>query len=304
MLGEGLGLRASGSWPAVVHVWSLEPEPEPSCRVWSPEPFLWYSLKAVQLRHLQFVSVLVMGLAAGSCGGSQQTAAPASTPPPNAMRVDAAKAGNLTGRVLFDGPAPLNPPIKMTADPACLQANPNGAMFETFLVKDGGLDNVFVYVKDGLGNYYFDPPTEPVKLEQHACKYVPHVFGMRVGQTLEIVNGDSTLHNVHALPKANQEFNFAQQIQGMKNQKTFTAREVMVHFKCDVHGWMNAYAGVLDHPYFAVTSNGGRFELKTLPAGTYTIEAWHERLGTQSLQVTIAEKESKDVSFTYKPAAS
>jgi len=262
----------------------------------------------VQLKHLQllaaFAIVTLLGLSA-ACGGSQSSSsAPANTPPPNAMRVDAAKAGTLTGRVLFDGPAPANPPIKMTADPMCLKANPNGAMFETFMLKDGGLDNVFVYVKDGLGNYYFDVPTESLKLDQQGCRYAPHVFGIRVGQPLEIVNNDSTLHNVHALAKSNPEFNFPQQIQGMKNQKTFTAREVMVTFKCDVHGWMNAYAGVLDHPYFAVTTNGGRFELKNLPAGTYTIEAWHERLGPQSQKITIGEKETKDVSFTFTRAAS
>ncbi len=260
------------------------------------------------MKHLQFLTafgiVTLVSLSA-ACGGSQpSSSAPANTPPPNAMRVDAAKAGTLTGRVLFDGPAPANPPIKMTADPACLRANPNGAMFETFTVKDGGLDDVFVYVKDGLGNYYFDVPTESLKLDQQGCRYSPHVFGIRVGQPLEIVNSDSTLHNVHALAQTNPEFNFPQQIQGMKNQKTFTAREVMVKFKCDVHGWMNAYAGVLDHPYFAVTTNGGRFELKNLPAGTYTIEAWHERLGVQSEKITIGEKETKDVSFTYKPSAS
>jgi plastocyanin len=257
----------------------------------------------MQLSNLRLLAMVVVAAAASACGGSQPEP-PARTPPPNAQRVDAAKAGTLTGRVLFDGPAPQNAPIKMSADPVCIQANPNGATADTFAVNDGGLDNVFVYVKDGLGNYYFDTPTEAVKLDQHGCRYVPHVFGIRVGQPLEIVNSDSTLHNVHAMPQANQEFNFPQQIQGMKTRKTFTAREVMVRFKCDVHGWMNAYAGVMDHPYFAVTTSGGRFELKNLPAGTYTIEAWHERLGTQPLKVTIGEKETKDVSFTYRPAAS
>jgi plastocyanin len=243
-----------------------------------------------------------MASVAVGCGRSEP-APPARTPPPNALRVDAAKAGTLSGRVLFDGPAPQNPPIKMSADPVCLRANRNGASFQTFVVNDGGLDNVFVYVKDGLGNYYFETPTEAVTLDQQGCQYSPHVFGLRVGQPLEIVNSDSTLHNVHAVPTANQEFNFPQQIQGMKNQKTFSTREVMVPFKCDVHGWMNAYAGVLDHPYFAVTAKGGRFELKNVPAGTYTIEAWHERLGIKTQQVTIGEKETKDLSFTYRPAA-
>jgi len=75
---------------------------------------------------------------------------------------------------------------------------------------------------------------------------------------------------------------------------------VMVPFKCDVHGWMNAWVGVLDHPYYAVTSADGSFSLKGLPPGTYTIEAWHEKLGTQTQTVTVAEKESKDVQFTFK----
>jgi hypothetical protein len=254
--------------------------------------------------HSRLPTIIVfLATTAAACGGSPSTP-PAAAPPADALRVDAAKAGAIGGRVPFAGPPPQNPPIKMTADPACITANPNGAMFETVSVTDGGLDNVFVYVKDGLGKYYFETPTEPVKLDQHACRYVPHVIGIRVGQPLEIVNSDATLHNVHALPQSNQEFNFPQQIQGMKNRKTFAKPEVMVSFKCDVHGWMSAYVGVLEHPYFAVTTRGGRFELKNLPAGTYTVEAWHERLGTRTQTVTLGEKETKDVSFTYKPAAS
>jgi hypothetical protein len=91
-----------------------------------------------------------------------------------------------------------------------------------------------------------------------------------------------------------------QPIQGQKNTKVFTAPEVMVNFKCNVHNWMSAYAGVLSHPYFAVTTGGGAFELKNLPAGTYTIEAWHEKLGTQTESVTLAEKETKTIGFTFK----
>jgi galactose mutarotase-like enzyme len=125
---------------------------------------------------------------------------------------------------------------------------------------------------------------------------------MRVGQPLEIINSDPTLHNIHALPKNNQEFNNGQPIQGMKMTHTFTAKEVMVPFKCDVHGWMNAYVGVLDHPYFAVSDKSGKFELKTLPPGTYTIEAWHEKLGTQEQKVTLGPKETKELSFTFKAA--
>jgi plastocyanin len=208
--------------------------------------------------------------------------------------------------VALEGMAPANAPIRMNADPICLREAKGPQAMETFVVGSDGksLANVFVYVKDGLGNYVYDTPTEPAVIDQRECRYRPHVFGMRVGQPLQILNSDPTLHNIHATPKANSEFNTGQPIQGMKTTHTFDQPEVMVPFKCDVHGWMNAYVGVLPHPYFAVTDDSGRFELKTLPPGTYTIEAWHERLGAQTQQVTIGEKETKDVAFTFKaPAA-
>jgi hypothetical protein len=126
------------------------------------------------------------------------------------------------------------------------------------------------------------------------------VFGVRVGQPLEIVNSDPTLHNIHAIPTGNQEFNTGQPIQGMKFTHTFTSPEVMVPFKCDVHGWMNAYAGVVAHPYFAVTGADGTFSLNKLPAGTYTVEAWHEKLGTQTQSITLGEKQTSDIAFTFK----
>lgn len=241
-------------------------------------------------------AVLFLGIAA--CGG-EKNAVPAG-PPAGALRVDEAKAGALTGRVIFEGTPPPNAPVKIAADAMCMRANADGMTLEHFVVTDGGLDNVFVYVKDGLGNYYFDVPTEPVKLDQQGCRYVPHVLGARAGQPIEISNSDDTLHNVHAVANVNREFNFGQPIKGQRTTKVFTAREVMVPLKCDVHGWMQAFAGILDHPYFAVTSAGGKFQLKHLPAGTYTVEAWHEKLPAQTQTVTIGEKETRDVSFTFK----
>ena len=252
----------------------------------------------MKLKVLRGFAGVLLGVMA-ACSGDSKSAAP-STPPAGALRVDEAKAGNISGRVLFEGTPPVNPQVKLAADPTCMQANANGLAFETYAVKDGGLDNVFVYVKDGLGNYYFDTPTEPVKIDQQGCRYVPHVVGARVGQPIEFSNSDETLHNIHALANVNREFNFGQSIKGQRDKKVFTAREVMVLLKCDVHGWMQAYAGILDHPYFAVTSEGGKFQLKNLPAGTYTVEAWHEKLPAQTQTVTIGEKENKDVSFTFK----
>jgi plastocyanin len=212
----------------------------------------------------------------------------------------------LKGVVVLDGAAPKNVAIKMNADPVCLKENTGEQLTEAYMVGSDGksLANVFVYVKDGLGNYVFDPPTETARIDQKGCRYHPHVFGVRVGQPIEILNSDPTLHNIHAMPKDNSEFNTAQPMQNMKITHTFDKKEVMVPFKCEVHGWMNSYVGVLDHPYFATTDDGGKFDLKNLPAGTYTIEAWHEKLGTMTQSVTIAEKESKEITFTFKaPAA-
>lgn len=239
--------------------------------------------------------------AAAACSG-QKTPSPAA-PPPDAKRVDNAKSGAVDGRVLIEGAVPANVPVEMLADPFCSRAHPDGSTLERYVVNNGGLENVFVYVKDGLGAYYFDIPTEPVRLDQQGCRYTPHVMGIRAGQPLEIHNGDETLHNVNARAEINRGFNIGQSLKGRKDLRTFTAPEVMIPFMCDVHKWMNAFVGVLNHPYFAVTKDGGRFELKNLPAGTYTIEAWHEKLGTQAQQVTIAEKESKDVTFTFTATA-
>ena len=228
---------------------------------------------------------------------------PKRTPPPGAKRMDPATAGTVAGRVTVDGVLPPSPPIDLSGDPVCAQAHKDGATSETYLSENGGLGNVFVYVKDGLGQYYFDVPGEPVRLDQNGCMYKPHVFGVRVGQNVEFVNSDATAHNVHALPTASREFNFSQPIKTQKDTRFFTSPEVMVRIKCDMHSWMAAFAGVLDHPYFAVTEAGGKFELRQLPPGTYTVEAWHEKLGTQTRQVTLAEKGSAEVTFTFKSSA-
>jgi len=193
--------------------------------------------------------------------------------------------------------------VKLSGDPMCTRAHASGLAFENYMVKDGGLDNVFVYVKNGLGNYHFDAPAQAVKLDQQGCRYMPHVIGIQVGQPLEIANSDDTMHNVHAMPEVNREFNHGQHVKDMKNIATFSTAEVMVPLKCDLHPWMKAYVGVVAHPYYAVTTDGGKFELKSLPPGTYTLEAWHEKAGTQTQQVTIGPKETRDVAFTFTSAA-
>ena len=245
-----------------------------------------------------------------ACGGSEpsnksgDTSAPSGTP--SGQKVDTATAGKVSGTVTVDGAVPKNDAIKMNADPVCIRENKEPQFQATYVVGSDGksLGNVFVYVKDGLGNYVYDTPTEKATIDQKQCRYHPHVFGMRVNQPLEIINSDPTLHNIHAIPKNNSEFNTGQPIQGMKMTHKFDKPEVMVPFKCDVHGWMNAYVGVVDHPYFATTGADGKFSLANVPPGTYTIEAWHEKLGAMTQSVTLAASETKDVPFAFKaPAA-
>jgi plastocyanin len=241
-----------------------------------------------------------------SCGSpspeSSKPAAPAAPAvAPAAPEAPAALPGNstVTGRIKFEGKAPTPRVIRMDSDQSCMPEGPNTS--EVLVVgPDNGLQNVFVYVKDGLGDRTFPTPRTPVVLDQKGCKYSPHVFGAQVGQPVTIVNSDNTLHNVHAVPKANAEFNVGQSKKGQDNTKIFDKPEVMVPFRCDVHGWMNAYVGVVAHPFFAVSKPDGSFEIKGLPAGTYTIEAWHERLGTQTTKVTVDGKAGATAAFSLK----
>ncbi len=165
---------------------------------------------------------------------------------------------------------------------------------------DNGLQNVFIYVKEGLPPRLYPVPSTPVVLDQQKCRYVPRVVGLQVGQSLTIRNSDPLLHNVRAEALINQPFDLGTPIQGMEVTRTFSTREVMVPFNCNVHAWMNAYVGAVEHPHFAVTDENGRFSIPQLPAGTLTLEIWHERLGTQTQQVTVAPKDTKEVAFTYK----
>jgi len=212
-------------------------------------------------------AALLAALAACSGSDSSKSANPSSpAAAPDAKKVDTATAATVKGKVVLEGKSPENPVIKMSSDPACGNAEVRA---ESYMVDNGALQNVFVHISDGLGNkYIFDTPTEPVKLDQKNCHYVPHVLGVRVTQPLEVSNSDETLHNVHGMPQTNREFNQGQPIVGMKNTVAFTAPEVMIPFKCDVHNWMHAYVGVVSHPYFAVTDKAGSFELKSVPPGT------------------------------------
>ena len=163
----------------------------------------------------------------------------------------------------------------------------------------GDLANVVVYISDGLTNQSSPPPSQPAVLEQKGCMYEPHVIAMQAGQTLRVVNADSTTHNIHPTPANNREWNKSQP-PGLSIEETFARQEVAIPVKCNVHPWMKSYVAVLKNPYFAVSSKDGSFQITGLPPGTYTVQAWQEKLGTKSQQVTVGANENKKLEFDFK----
>lgn len=249
------------------------------------------------MRSLQLAGAAGLLAIALACGG-KSTPPPA---PPATASVDPATAGTVTATVTFEGAVPEPGMITITGDPKCVSENGAPQQPEERIVvgDNQALKNVFVYVTDGLGNFTFPVPTEAVLLDQDKCRYTPRVVGVRVGQPLQVRNSDPLLHNVRSNGVINQAFNKSTPVEGMIFAHTFATKEVMVPFKCDVHGWMSAYVGVVDNPYFGTTAADGTVVLPNLPPGTYTLEAWHEALGTRAQQITIGAKESKNVSFSF-----
>ena len=215
--------------------------------------------------------------------------------------VDAATAGNIAGSVVFEGTAPSMDAIDMSSESVCAAKHASTPMIEEVVVNGNGtLANVFVYVKEGLESLQFPTPGA-VLLDQNGCVYLPHVLGVMAGQDITIKNSDGLLHNINASPAEQRGFNTSQPV-AMETTRAFGTAEVMVPLRCDVHGWMNAYVGVLDHPYHSVSNGSGAFSLSTLPPGDYVIEAWHERYGTQTQNVTVTTGQTAEVTFTFSPS--
>lgn len=209
-------------------------------------------------------------------------------------------AGKVSGKITFEGTPPAPTKIKMDADPVCAQRNPNGES-EEVVVTGGGLANVFVRVTEGLpAGKTYTAPTEAVTIDQNGCHYIPHVVGAMVGQPVQFLNNDGTLHNVHGMPKKNDQFNFAMPKFVKKKETSLKAPEVMIAVKCDVHPWMNGFIGVVENPYFAVSAKDGTYTISGLPAGEYTIEAWHEKLGTKTAKVKVEGTGTGTANFQFK----
>jgi Carboxypeptidase regulatory-like domain len=257
--------------------------------------------------YLFFVANFLCLLGAIGCGqkgngqSSGSTSEEGAAPAGPVLTLDPATTGTITGAVMLQGAPPTIGPIDMGAAPPCLKLNETRVVPPVVVTGPGGsLANVVVYLKSGVGNYKFETPTEPVSLEQHGCMYVPRVVALMTNQQLEVQNNDPVLHNVRPVLKDNKSWNQSQTVGGPPIMASFAKSEFAAHILCNVHPWMRSYLFVFNNPYYAVTSTTGTFELKNVPPGTYTIEAWQEKYGTQDQTVTVGPKESKAVSFQFK----
>jgi len=232
---------------------------------------------------------------AGSSGGGDTGGGDA---PDAAVTIDPASVGTISGMINFAGDAPEMSAIDMSGEADCAAGfGADGPMTQNVLASGGGLANVFVYLSDGVSGA--PAASGSVELDQVNCRYTPHVLGVRAGQNIEITNSDNMLHNINANPTTNRGFNISQPRAGITSNQSFSMAEVMVPIRCDVHGWMQGYVGVVDHPYFAVSGPNGSFTISNVPAGSYTATAWHEEYGEMTGTVTVTAGGSVDLAFDY-----
>lgn len=220
---------------------------------------------------------------------------PTRTPTP----LDHATTGTISGVADFQGTPPPMQNVNFGSFGECSSQHSGPVPVGDARVQDGKVAGVFVWVKAGLGDRVFAIPTEPVEIDQSGCLYEPRVVGAQVGQLVRFLNDDPLLHNVHGTPTASSAWNVSLARKGAARELRIPKAEVPVSVRCDLHPWMQAWIGVVDHPYFAVTGDDGAFTLKDVPPGDYTVAAWHEKLGTREAKVTLAPSGTATTTFTF-----
>lgn len=208
-------------------------------------------------------------------------------------------SGSISGTVAFQGTPPKRGSLNMDADPVCSGKHAEPVLAEDGAVNSNGtLPNVFVYLDGVTGT--FQPPAQPVILDQHGCMYEPHVLGIMVGQELRIVSSDATTHNIHFVPKVNDHWNHSQLPGSAPLSHKFSKPEIMIPVQCNEHPWMKAYIAVTSNPFYAVTGDAGSFTIKAVPPGSYTLKTWTASFGTQEEKVIVHAGETAHVSLTFK----
>ena len=247
--------------------------------------------------------IFLMAIATGCSPNFSKTAPPeqvqeAAAP---AYQVDPLTAGSISGLIRYIGKRPLPKEIDMSGDSACVQAHHGNALDESLVVSSqGGLANAFVYVKSGLEGQTFATPSTPVAIDQNGCWFRPRVLGIQTNQALQITNSDPVTHSTHPMAQIDREWNQSQGAGEPPLARKFARLEVMIHVKCNIHGWTQAFIGVVDNPYFTVFGEDGSYRIGNLPPGTYTVAIWQEKLGTQEQQVRVAPHSNTQADVTFK----
>ena len=254
---------------------------------------------------MTLLPVLFLFLLATGCGKQEVSKeapvdAPAA-PNPNAKPVDTSTAGVVSGVVKLDGTPPKMRTINMRSVPTCNQMHETPALTEDVVMGDDSmLQNVVVYLRGDFNAYSFPENTQPVTIDQHGCVYTPHVIAVTTRTPVQVHNSDMATHNSLALTKANSPWNETQAVGGKAVERVFSAPEVALALKCNIHPWMKVYVAVFNNPYFQVTGKDGSFTLKNVPPGNYKLTAWQERYGTTEQSITVTANGQQNVTLTYK----
>jgi len=215
-----------------------------------------------------------------------------------------AHAADIVGTITFKGTPPAEIPLTQMEDNAdCMAMHTNTPTTHHYVVgKNGEFGNVTVYLQ-GMDGKSTGASAAPAVLDQKGCLYEPTILAVQTGQKITVKNSDDCIHNVHAIPSptsGNQEVNDPQQPGGADLTYSFPKPEMFLKFQCDVHPWMFAWVSVFDHPYFCVSDKDGKFVIKNVPPGKYTIVAAHRKAGEKTQEVEVKDGNAT-VNFTFEP---